>query len=188
MLKRRRLLIISVGALLQLIGCVSGPPATEDWVSALSGRWNPIQDEENCAQIHTISFSPDRTYMNIGVSHPIEGGGSIETSSRYRIIEVGSSSLRIEPEGEPPSHNSGNAVALDLVMHGRDQYCWNRSDSPHQVCAERTERIDPCRAFSIPERRCSPSGCSGRPPSWSLCSVARPAAAGPVIDTRRPPD
>jgi hypothetical protein len=68
-------------------------------------------------------------FMDVKTKHPVLGARGVnESEFRYRIISVTRSSMRMQIEGESRLTDTGKPVVWDLVMRGRNEYRWHRTD------------------------------------------------------------
>ncbi len=134
----------AAAASLLSVACATTPTSGDDWAAVLYGSWGWTQGELTCeANPHEIAFSSGRRFIDLEFREPVPGArGTPERHYRYRVLKLGSSSARMQIEGETRMTDEGELVVWDLVMLTHDEYCWHRTDWPAGACTARIARCD----------------------------------------------
>ena len=100
-----------------------------------TGTWGWPEGTSSCeANPHSISFSDDRTVMEIRRAQPLASTG--ETTTVYDIEHIGHDVVRGRIRGETRRTPGGKLVVWDLRLVAPGAYCWHRTDWDTGGCTD----------------------------------------------------
>ena len=136
-------------------------PPGESIFETVSGVWGWQTQELGCAtNPETIRFTDDHSQMLLGHIRPDSNG--IQHVTRYDVLGVTASRVRVRIVGETRTMEGGTPVVWELVLTSRDSYRWHRVDMPSRVMTKDIERcldanetsaaVDRAARYTIPPR------------------------------------
>lgn len=93
--------------------------------ATVAGRWAWDSDSAGCRNAHTIAFAEGGKVMTI-----TSGDIGRAEPTTYDVLRVTPSSIRGAIRGEKRLTSEGKPVVWDLVLTGRNEYRWQRTDWP----------------------------------------------------------
>lgn len=134
-----------LATLLLLTACGQGADrsARLDPYPVLSGDWG-WEGSDDCALTpQELHFSADRKQMFLALTPRNESGArEPRVDATYQVLGNIPNGLRVALDGEARLDPTGEPVTWNLLLLGKDRYCWHRSDWPADGCTKSVVRCN----------------------------------------------
>lgn len=118
------------------------------------GTWAWANGDSTCrGNVHTLTFSPDRSAMLLTHREPLDTVTG-QTVAKYRVVSSGNQILpglanviRARLDDETRTTDDGKPVVWDLVLMTPNRYHWHRTDWPDGAVTKPLIRCDGERAM-----------------------------------------